>query len=314
MPEFLIKKNLHAAYIQQSTIIAPAFFAIQGNYLCAYSLRKDTMIDLFSLPDLIWKKSFGTKGQGPGEFQSFPRPCKSTDDYIYVKGYTPLTIKQFSVDTLANLVEKKEFNLDTYESFGSMHIVRDSLLIYPTMGNQNEREEQIAIKKINLNQKRETGIILIPTTRPDNASKDPNRMGGFDVNESFIIYAYLFKKQIDIYDVHRMRLVKRLETGEHHPVQINEIFEENIPQYQGVYAGKKYFYALYNKKGCKFNHIEPASQLIEVFDYNGNAVIEYTFDDYICLFAIDEINNVLYAYDETQEDFILKYDLKLSIK
>jgi hypothetical protein len=310
MPEFTTKKTLHAEYIQPEVVIAPTFFMIQGDYLCTYSLRKDTMIDVFSLPDLTHKKSFGTRGPGPDEFQYFPWPCKSNNDYIYRRGYTPLTIKQFSVDSTANFVEVDEFKLDTYESFGSMHVIRDSLLIYSTiMGSQTEMKEQIAVKKLNLNRKQEDGIIVISTTRADNASLDPNRPGGFDVNDSFIVYAYLFKKQIDIYNVLDMKLVGRLENRTNHPVQIMEPFEENIPQYQGIYAGEKYFYALYNKKGCKFNNIHPESQSIEVFDYDGNAIIEYTFDDFICLFAIDEINNVLYAYDETIEDFILKYNL-----
>jgi hypothetical protein len=29
---------------------------------------------------------------------------------------------------------------------------------------------------------------------------------------------------------------------------MNDIFEENIAHYQGICAGEKYFYALYNKK------------------------------------------------------------------
>jgi hypothetical protein len=106
-----------------------------------------------------------------------------------------------------------------------------------------------------------------------------------------------------------MDLLRRLENRTNDPVQIRETFEENIPQYQGIFAGEKYFYALYNSKGCKFNNIYSGSQSMEVFDYDGNAIIEYTFDDLISLFAIDEINNVLYAYDETKEDFILKYNL-----
>jgi hypothetical protein len=309
MPEFTTTKILYAEYIRPEVVIAPTFFIIQGGYLCTYSLRKDTMIDLFTLPDLTHKNSIGIRGQGPGEFQSFPWPCKSNNDYIYIRGYTPQIIKQFLVDSTANFVETNEFKLDTYESFGPMHVVQDSLLIYPVMVSQPEMKEQITVKKLDLNQGRETGIIVIPTTRTDNTSLDPNRPGGFDVNDSFIVCAYLFKKQIDIYSVHNMALIRRLEDRSNHPVQIRETFEENIPQYQGIYAGEKYFYALYNNKGCKFNTVYPGSQSIEVFDYDGNAIVEYTFDNLISLFAIDEVNNVLYAYDETKEDFILKYNL-----
>jgi hypothetical protein len=169
-----MKEKLQVEYVIPSTIVAPMFFMIQANYLCTYSLQKDTMIDMYSLPDLIHKKSFGVRGKGPGEFQSFPWPCKSTNSDLYIRGYTPLLIRQFTVDSCANPRQINEFVLKEYESFGTMHIVQDSLLIYPSMGSQYERKEQISIKKYNLSQQQETGKILIPTSSPENASIDPN--------------------------------------------------------------------------------------------------------------------------------------------
>jgi len=308
--DFPVKEKLQAEYVIPSTIIAPMFFVLQSNYLCTYSLQKDSMIDMFSLPDLIHVKSFGVRGKGPGEFQSFPWPCKSTNDYFYVRGYTPLLIKQFAVDTCVNPVLINEFVLKDYESFGPMHIVQDSLLIYLSMGYQNENKEQISIKKYNLNQKQETGKILIPTKSKRNSSLDPNRAGGFDVNDSYIVYAYLFKKQIDIYNVNSMKLVCRLESKKNQNPSINKKFTENISHYQGVIAGEKKIFALYNKMGQKISESEPSSQTIEVFDYEGNELVEYLLDDYINVFVIDEMNQFLYAYDVNQEDFILKYNLK----
>ena len=304
--DFSIKEKLEVDFIKSEKIIAPMFFLIQGNRLCTYTLKKDTMIDMFSLPMLIHQKSFGMRGQGPDEFHSFPWPCKSTNDNLYIRGYSPLIIKQFSVDNSANLIEENEFELKTHESFGAMYIVQDSLLIYSSMGRMIDRKEQISIKKYNLNQKKETGSIFIRTSSPQNASIDPNR-GGISANDSFIVYFYFFKKQIDIYDVHNMKLVKRM--GRVKAPSINIAFNENISHYLDAYAGEKYFYLLYNKKGNKINIIEPSSRSIEVFDYNGNAIAEFTFDNFINYFAIDEINHCLYAYDITNEDFIIKYRL-----
>ena len=311
IPDFPKKEKIEAEYILLPIIIAPTFFEIQANFLCTYSLRKDTIIDLFSLPDLIYTKSFGTKGRGPNEFQHYPWPCKSTNDFLYIRGYTPLIIKQFSINPSLDLEQMNEWILEEYETFGSMHIVQDSLLIYLSMGYQTERTEQISIKKYNLIKRQETGKIIIPTTSPENASIDPNRAGGFDVNDSYIVYSYLFKKQIDIYDIHSMQLICRLKDNDRKSRVIlnSEHFFENIPHYSGVKAGRKYFYAIYNKKGLKFHEFEPASQTIEVFDYNGNAIVEYSFDDFISMCALDEVTHTLYAYDITKEYFILKYDL-----
>ena len=308
--DFPKKEKLQTEHVIPSTIVAPIFFVIQANYLCTYSLQKDSMIDMFSLPDLIHVKSFGVRGKGPGEFQSFPWPCKSTNNDFYVRGYTPLLIRQFTVDPCVNPILVNEFVLADYESFGPMHVVQDSLLVYLSMGYQNENKEQISIKKYNLNQKKETGKILIPTKSKRNASLDPNRAGGFDVNDLYIVYAYLFKKQIDIYDVHSMKLVCRLERKKNQNPSVNKNFTENISHYQGVITGEKYFFALYNKTVQKISESEPASQTIEVYDYEGNALVEYSFDDYINVFVLDEMNQNLYAYDINQEDFILKYNLK----
>jgi hypothetical protein len=110
-----------------------------------------------------------------------------------------------------------------------------------------------------------------------------------------------------------MELICRLKTNKNKEPYIYKNFDQNIPHYQGVIAGDIYFYALYNKKGRKMNEYESASQIIEVFDYDGNAIAEYSFDDYINLFALDKINHVLYAYDITKEDFILKYNLPKNI-
>jgi hypothetical protein len=309
MKDFPIKEKLQAIPVHTSTYITPTFFAIQANHLCTYSLKKDTMVDMFSLPDLIHKKSFGVRGQGPSEFQSFPWPCKSTNECFYVRGYKPLIVRQLEISSALDMKPVREFALKNYESFGPMHIVQDSLLIYLSMGNQDGRKEQISIKKYNLNQGKEVGEISVSTSVPENASLDPNRVGGFDVNDSFIVYAYLFKKQIDIYDVQSMKLVCQLKIDKNREPRINKDFTKNIPHYQCVAIGKECFYALYNKKGCVMGALEPTSQTIEVFDYSGKAIAEYSLDNYINVFALDEAHGSLYAYDITKEDYILKYNL-----
>lgn len=96
--EFPVKKMLIAERILPERIFAPDFFVIQSGHLCIYSTKKDTMIDMFSLPDLSFVKSFGVKGMGPDEFKSFAAPCVATNQYVYVRGYTPVTIKQILID------------------------------------------------------------------------------------------------------------------------------------------------------------------------------------------------------------------------
>jgi hypothetical protein len=67
-------------------------------------------------------------------------------------------------------------------------------------------------------------------------------------------------------------------------------------------AGKNYFYALTTRDNSKMIDME-------VFDYEGNSVMKYSFDTYPSLFIVDEENNYMYGYTEKHEDYFLRYKL-----
>jgi hypothetical protein len=83
--------------------------------------------------------------------------------------------------------------------------------------------------------------------------------------------------------------------------------DNNVVQYLRVVAGRKYFYALYrggNQKNSTVN-----SDILEVFDYDGNPVSKYIFDICPQIFIIDEFHHILYGYSYHHEDYLLKYKL-----
>jgi hypothetical protein len=310
MKDFSVKKTLIAERIPIDQIVAPYFFMLQSKYLCTYSI-KDTMIDLFSLPNLSHVKSFGAKGGAPDEFQGIPMPCKSTNDYVYIQGYTPQKIKKLSIDTNLTVEAQEEYVRTTEEVFGYPHIVQDTFLIYHSMGEYSEREPNISIKKMNL-KNQEVEKILIPTSEPENISFDPNR-GLITVNDTFIVYLYRYKKQIDVYGVDSLNLMKRLKGKSGHPLPEVGDMENIVEHYKFAHAGKSYFYALYNKGGYKLYEKRAEDtqlvQSLEVYDYNGNPIVEYIINDPISFLAIDEANNMMYAYDEDDEEHLLRYKL-----
>lgn len=86
---------------------------------------------------------------------------------------------------------------------------------------------------------------------------------------------------------------------------VNDI--KNITyHYFNVYAGKKYFYALYvgHKED---NHF--LDRTLEVYDYKGNPIAKYTFDIIPFYFVVDEENGYIYATNSNYEDYLLRYKL-----
>ena len=73
----------------------------------------------------------------------------------------------------------------------------------------------------------------------------------------------------------------------------------NTPKYYyQIVAGEKFFYAL-----CKKN------KSMEVYDYNGSFVNEFTFDITPSLFAVDEYNKTIYGFanDNKYEPYLLRF-------
>ena len=123
-------------------------------------------------------------------------------------------------------------------------------------------------------------------------------------NDSVMIYVYLYKNQIDIYDVKDFRLKRRI-VGVYKPQK--PAFRDEELYYLGVIPGDKYFYALF--KGERNAEGKNPSNTIEVYDYDGNPVALYRFDMPPLYFYPDEKNNCIYATHPACMDTLLRYDL-----
>lgn len=123
-------------------------------------------------------------------------------------------------------------------------------------------------------------------------------------NQTSIVYAYKFKKQIDIYDLETLRLKKRI-IDRYDYVNPDMESDDNVYHYTNVVAGKKYLYVLYQGRSSKNKPVN--NDFIEVYDYDGNPITKYVFDNISpYLFSIDEINHVLYGFSYDYEDYLLK--------
>ncbi|MCD7938039.1 MAG: TolB-like 6-bladed beta-propeller domain-containing protein, partial [Tannerellaceae bacterium] len=253
----------------------------------------------YNLPDLTHYRSEGIKGQGSEDFQSFPMFCQtSAKNSLYIWGYTPLNIKKYIVSEYGDVNYEREFTLTLRESFNQMHIIRDSLLVYSAIPSE------FSIKKYDLIQNEYIGEIQLKKDNHPESFFYSNR-GVIAANDSLILYAYVYKKEIDIYDLETMKLKTKI-VGDYKPqyIVVGD-FEANIHHYIRIVAGKKYVYALH----AETNNLNQDKTSLEVYDFHWNPVIRYTFDIVPYLFEIDEENGFIIGHNNEYEDYFLRYKI-----
>ena len=103
------------------------------NYLIIESILSPKMLFVYSAPDLRFVCATGNKGNGPDEFPSIPFLIDSQTDSIYVFGYGLRYLKSMAVDPAAGVRLTERYALPFHEAFNSMHLLKDSVLVYQTV-------------------------------------------------------------------------------------------------------------------------------------------------------------------------------------
>ena len=163
---------------------------------------------------------------------------------------------------------------------------------------------QYTVHKYDLKNRKSIDELKIERETPESELTFDTSRGYMAANDSVMIYVYLYKNQIDIYDVKDFRLKRRI-VGVYKPQK--PAFRNKELYYLGVIPGDKYFYALF--KGERTEKGENRSNTIEVYDYDGNPVALYRFDIPPLYFYPDEKNNCIYATHPACMDTLLRYDL-----
>jgi len=109
------KKELKSEKEILKEIISPDFLTRIDNKLIISSSQSDHMLYIYSLPDLKYLHSTGTKGRGPDEIPLFPMFCESLNQTLYVWGYGPKTIRKFDINQNGELKLNDTIKLPRYE-------------------------------------------------------------------------------------------------------------------------------------------------------------------------------------------------------
>ncbi|MDR0973733.1 MAG: TolB-like 6-bladed beta-propeller domain-containing protein [Prevotellaceae bacterium] len=271
------------------------------DYLLVTADAGDSVVYLYSLPDLQCKRKYWTRGQGPDDFQDLPALANTGNDYVFMRGQSPMHLRKYSFTETGAPILHGSYQFPLYEPQNDMHVIQDSILLYYMI-------DKFIVKKINLYQ----GVLqeeyqLDLKKESHGQSWFYSNKGRVRANDSLLIYVYNFKHQIDIYDCHTMQLKHRLTDGHTYtPPNPADDFLKVTSQYLYAELGQRFIYALYSGQS---NDNIGASYTMEVFDFSGNPIAKYSFDISPYLFAIDEVRGYIYAYNPVYEDYLLKYKL-----
>lgn len=168
--------------------------------------------------------------------------------------------------------------------------------------------DDLTIKKYDLKKNKSLNEIKFKKEDHPESFYYSNR-GVIAVNQSNIIYAYLFKRQIDIFDFRTCEKRVTISNGKKYPKPDYRSIEDPTIYYTNVYAGTRYFYVLCRENRNKTEGGE-YDYVIEVFDYNGEPVIRYRFDIAPILFVVDENKGYIYGCNWKYEDYLLRYKME----
>ena len=274
-------------------IIVPDFLNNANGYLFIASDASKEKLHAYRLDNLSHTWAGGKKGQGPGEFQTFPMFCKSNTENLYVWGENVLNISKFKVGTNGALEKEKQFTLPHYDSFNQMHIVHDSIFLYNAFPND------LAIHIINLNDPKGKKKELKIGKNTNEQFRNEDR-GFMATNGRTLFYAYLYKNRVDVYDFQTLKLIKRQEGAYTHKKPTLD--GDNEQFYTGVYAGERHYYALQN------NH-KQGKYMLDVFSEDGIPLTRYTMNKCMHIFTVDEKGGWVVGYNYKDEDHLLRFRL-----
>lgn len=282
-------------------IIVPDFLTYKQGMLVAVSSRTDTVFHTYNTPRLDHRYSDILKGRGPNEVPSHVMYCDSPNpNCLYVRGVGSLaSVQKIDLSASDSLRIVGDYEIGKADEFNCTHLIKDSLLMYFSI-------DHLKIKKYDLRNHKELGEIEFEK-EPHKESFFYSNRGWMACTDSLIIYAYIFKKQIDIYNLNTLELVARLDDGKTYATPNPALgFDQLVMQCFDLYAGKDYFYVL---TGDPSGSVAFENSKMEVYDYRGTPIARYAFEVAPGLFAIDQDHGMIYGYNGKEGESLLRYKI-----
>jgi hypothetical protein len=297
-------------------ILAPANMCISGDKLIIFYTKKDTVLDIFQLPECKYLFSTGVRGRGPDDFlgECDVRSLQPAENgFSIISGYGLLRrfiIREKNIFAVSN----KNINTDFIAlPVNGFNTVNDTLSIAFSDFEYNEGNEFVQINT-------ETGKSRFFSPFPvwssavwAKQSKAFAYIKNTVPHPSGTKFAsfYVFFKRWRIYDSNT-KLLKDIAVNIH-PYAINhDFYQRTIYYYNYPRASDEYIYVLC--KDGKASENSDNETKLQVWDWNGNPVASLILDRKIDFFAVYEKERKIYAVntDEEHEDKIYVYSITLS--
>ena len=296
-------KSVQGVAVPIDAIIDPYRMHIGEGLLYASCFSCDTMVYVFSLPDLTLLNSFGCKGNGPADF-IFPTFTHATKDTVGIWGYADFKkIKEFKVNKKGQLTFLKEYKVKKNIAFNQLSVVNDSLLFH------NIFPKELKIEKINLRTGESQTHGFEEDQNRDNFYFNQNK-GEVRASGEHIAYLYAFKDRIDFFDLDFN--LKHTYEGSANEAHIDtRDYTACFGHYRYSFAGDRYLYAINHNQKVGFRNDTACT--LEIFTWDGRFVTKVQLKPSVDLMVVDEKNQQLYGYNQSMPDAFYRYDLKNSI-
>jgi hypothetical protein len=293
---FPVEKILTYETYQITEVIDPVQYVVVNDCLFLMGMQSEPIFQQYKLPELTYVKSFGTRGRGPKEYISPWMSVSPNLQTLYIKNLSEFNT--YRITHNGELAYQGDIKLPSNVLYNQFHIINDSLLIY-NMGPDN-----MGIEKVNL-QTKESNRILLDDNYDGEYFRNAER-GIVAANDKHIVYAYTYRKQMDIYNIDDMSLEVRLRAkGRQYASQP---IERNSPHYyRDVCLTERYIYALYVNPDTDD---DDNKRYVEVFDYEGTPLKRYNMGKHFGVpYAVSPDDSTIYSYHSQFDDKIQKFDL-----
>lgn len=283
-----------------------AMFAT-GNYLLLYNTQKDTLFDIFRLPDLVLLYSAGIKGQGPQDFYDLERRMfEPTAKGFKVFSQPDRKIKEVVVSDSGLWVNND--NAITYKidetPLNGVLPVKDSTLIY--WGGVESEKEYVLFDT----QEGSRMFSSYPAWENDQREELPIftyvKNSVLDADHTRFISFYGYFKRFRIHSVEGELLKEvTVQTPPYEDKLAENPLDRTVYYFTPPQTDGNYIYIL-----CKNStRTEEKAPELQIWNWEGEPVARYELDRPLTLFDISPQHHKLYAVDGEHEAEVYVYDL-----
>ena len=272
---------------------------IVDDYLVVTSAQSDTLVHIYSLPDIKLVSKMGLKGEAPFNLV-YSLLFKGSGSKLIIGGFdNGKAVKSFQIqdDIVTEIQTSKVF---FNEALNDAYAMNDSILIYNSIFD-------LTLRKINMKNHSVSDICQFPKDNHQESFFYSNK-GKLGINNTSIVYAYFYKDQIDFMDLEG-KLITKIKGRTLSPIISLDNFDRNYISYVNLYAGKTNFYLLYRGQTHAEYKNNNLKDKLEVYNYEGEISREYIFEIPPIIFAVDEKRIVLYGYNGMYKVVLLVYNL-----